>query len=258
MATKTVAKLTNSPEERLKIEVAACTRLLNMENILGYSGHVSVRLPDRKSLLIQSFDASRTDLAPEDLFTVDLDGKVIDGPAEGRPVNEVEIHSEIMRARDDVNAVLHYHPELATLFTLVEGVELIPMKNHAMRWSSGIPVHPESWHIDTQQLGRELAETLGPHHAALLRAHGAVITAESIPALLIDTVHFEENAKALYDATQLGKVKPMSKAEMDRFHDLFERDKHVVKLWRYYLSRGLESGTLPAEWGKILFPSKRV
>ena len=104
----------------------------------------------------------------------------------------------------------------------------------------------------------QLAETLGPHHAALLRAHGAVITAESIPALLIDTVHFEENAKALYDATQLGKVKPMSKAEMDRFHDLFERDKHVVKLWRYYLSRGLESGTLPAEWGKILFPSERV
>jgi ribulose-5-phosphate 4-epimerase/fuculose-1-phosphate aldolase len=258
MATNTVATLANSPEERLKIEVAACTRLLNMEGILGYSGHVSVRLPDRKSLLIQSFDASRTDLGPEELFTVDLDGKVIDGPAEGRPVNEVEIHSEIMRARDDVNAVLHYHPEIATLFTVVEGIDLIPIKNHAMRWASGIPVHSETWHIDTQELGRELAETLGPHHAALLRAHGAVIASESIPALMIDTVHFEENAKAMYDAAQLGKINPMSKAEMDRFHSLFDRDKHVVKLWRYYLSRGLESGTLPVEWANFLFPSERV
>ena len=250
--------LVNSPEARLKIEVATCTRLLNMEGILGYSGHVSVRMPDGKSLLIQSFDASRTDLAPEELYTVDLDGKVIDGPADARPVNEVEIHSEIMRARDDVNAVLHYHPDIATLFTLVEDLELVPVKNHAMRWMSGIPVHPESWHIDTQELGKELADTLGPHHAALMRAHGAVITAEDIPSLLVDTVHFEENAKALYDAAQLGKVVPLSRAESSKFHDLFEREKHVIKLWRYYLGRGVDSGAVPKDWGEILAPTERV
>ena len=44
--------LSNSTVEHLKIEVAACTRLLNNEGILGYSGHVSVRLPDRETLLI--------------------------------------------------------------------------------------------------------------------------------------------------------------------------------------------------------------
>jgi ribulose-5-phosphate 4-epimerase/fuculose-1-phosphate aldolase len=248
----------NSAVERLKVEVCTCTRLLNAEGILGYSGHVSVRLPERDRLLIQSFDASRTDLAPEELYIVDLDGKVIAGPDDARPVNEVEIHSEIMRARDDVNAVLHYHPEIATLFTMIEGMELQIMKNHAMRWMSGIPVHPESWHIDTPELGRALAETLGPHHAVLLRSHGAVITAESIPALLIDTVHFEENAKAMYDAAQLGKVVPMSQEEAQRFEELFERDKHLVKLWRYYLGRGVETGAVPQDWGEMLAPTERV
>ena len=67
--------LSNSAVEQFKIEVAACTRLLNNEGILGYSGHVSVRLPDRESLLIQSFDASRNDLTPDDIFVVDLDHK---------------------------------------------------------------------------------------------------------------------------------------------------------------------------------------
>ena len=43
--------IANSTVENLKIEVAACTRLLNAEGILGYSGHVSVRLPDGESLL---------------------------------------------------------------------------------------------------------------------------------------------------------------------------------------------------------------
>jgi ribulose-5-phosphate 4-epimerase/fuculose-1-phosphate aldolase len=84
--------ISNSTVENLKIEVAACTRLLNAEGILGYSGHVSVRLPDGDSLLIQSFDASRSDLVPEELYIVDLDGNVLDGPSDARPVNEVEIH----------------------------------------------------------------------------------------------------------------------------------------------------------------------
>ena len=57
----------------------------------------------------------------------------------------------------------------------VDGVELRPMKNHAYRWASGIPTHPESWHIDTPERGRAMAETLGQNNAVMLRAHGAVI-----------------------------------------------------------------------------------
>ncbi len=251
-------KISNSSVERYKIEVATCTRLLNHEGILGYSGPVSVRLPDRTTLLIQSFDASRTDLTPDELFVVDLDGKILDGPSDARPVNEVEIHSEVLRVRADVNAVLHYHPDIATLFTMVEGVNMVPMKNHAYRWGSGIPTHPESWHIDTPQRGRAMAETLGQHNAVMLRAHGAVIVSESIPALMVDAVHFEENAKAMHDAARLGTLKPLSPEEISEFAANFKREKHAVKLWRYFLSRGLESGAIPKDWGEMLAPTERV
>jgi L-ribulose-5-phosphate 4-epimerase len=250
--------LSNSTVESLKIEVAACTRLLNSEGILGYSGHVSTRLPDGETLLIQSFDASRSDLIPDELYIVDLDGNVLDGPSDARPVNEVEIHSEVLRARPDINAVLHYHPEVATLFTMVEGIELIPMKNHAYRWASGIPTHPESWHIDTPERGRAMAETLGNHNAVLLRAHGAVLVSEDIPSLMVDAVHFEENAQALYDAARLGTVIPLSAVETSEFGANFKRTNHAVKLWRYYLSRGLESGAIPAEWEETLTPKARA
>lgn len=250
--------IANSTVENLKIEVAACTRLLNAEGILGYSGHVSVRLPDGESLLIQSFDASRSDLVPDELYIVDLDGNVLDGPSDARPVNEVEIHSEVLRARPDVNAVLHYHPEIATLFTMVEGIDLIPMKNHAYRWASGIPTHPESWHIDSPERGRAMAETMGPHNALLLRAHGAVLVSEDIPSLMVDAVHFEENAKALYDAARLGTVIPLSPEETSEFGANFKRRNHAVKLWRYYLSRGLESGAIPTDWAEPLTPKERA
>lgn len=248
----------NYAVENLKVQVAACTRLLNNEGILGYSGHVSARLPDGQSLLIQSFDASRSDLTPEELYIVDLDGNVLDGPSDARPVNEVEIHSEVMRARPDVNAVLHYHPEIATLFTMVEGLDLVPMKNHAYRWASGIPTHPESWHIDTAERGRSMANTLNQHNALLLRAHGAVIVSEDIPALMVDAVHFEENAKALYDASRLGGVKPLTAGETKEFGENFKRTNHAVKLWRYFLARGADAGAIPNEWARELMPTERA
>ena len=133
-----VDEQSNSAVEIAKIEVAACPRLLNFEGVLGYSGHVSQRLPDGETLLIQAFDASRNDLSPDDLYVIDLDGNVLDGNPNARPVNELEIHSEIMRARKDINAVLHWHPEIATLFTMVEGVhftrETTPW--HDLGWKS--------------------------------------------------------------------------------------------------------------------------
>ena len=250
--------LSNSTVETAKIEVAACTRLLNNEGVLGYSGHVSKRLPDGDTLLIQAFDASRNDLSPEDLYIIDLDGNVLEGDPNARPVNELEIHAEILRARSDINAVLHWHPEIATLFTMVEGVDLVPMKNHAYRWSSGIPTHPESWHIDTKERGQAMVKTMGEHNAVLLRAHGAVIGAESIPALMVDAVHFDENARALYDASRLGTPTPLAKAESDEFAANFKRTNHSVKLWRYYLSRGHEAGVIPDEWAEQLAPTERV
>jgi len=235
-------------ETRLREQVAACTLLLNDLDILGYSGHVSARLPGREAFLIQPFDQSRAELAPDDLLVCDLDGKLLAGPQGLKPPSERFIHSEIFRARADVQAVAHFHHDIATVFTLVEGVKLAPIKNHAVRWMSGIPVHPDPSHVSDPALGRSVAATLGPHHALLIRAHGQVVVAENVPALLIDSVHFVENAEAMYRAAALGKVVPLSAQEEQAFLVDFERERHVAKLWKYYVGGGRARGLLPPSW----------
>lgn len=238
----------NTGVQALRTEIAACTRIMNMDGLIDYSGHVSVRLPDGSGLLIQSFDDSRAALAPEDLLVCDFDGNVLAGGQDKKPPREIYIHTEIMRARPDVNAVGHFHPETATMFTLVEDRPLIPVKNHAARWIDGIPVHPDPGHINSVATGKALADTLGVCHAALIRAHGVVVTAESVPALLIDSVHFEENAKTLFHAAALGSVKGLSNDEMTAFVSRFNRRAHIEKLWKYYVGRGVEAGKIPEDW----------
>src|ERR1700709_2141760 len=101
-------------EQQLRDQVAACTLLLNDLGLMGYSGHVSARLPGRGALLLPSFAQSRATLKPSDLLTCDFDGKVLAGPKGLRPPSEVFLHCEILRARPDVNAVAHFHHDLTT------------------------------------------------------------------------------------------------------------------------------------------------
>jgi ribulose-5-phosphate 4-epimerase/fuculose-1-phosphate aldolase len=222
--------------------------MLNGEGLLDYSGHVSVRLPGREAFLIQPLEQPRGEVTPDSLRVVDFDG-VAEGEGEPPPAERF-IHSEIYRARPDVEAIAHVHPDTATLFSLVDGVELAPVKNHAARWSSGIPVHPDPAHINTPELGRALAQSLGQHHAALIPAHGAVLVAENVPALFIDIVHFTENAETLYRAAALGPVTGLTQEEMASFLERFDRPRHVRKLWRYYVGRGVTSGAISQAWAE--------
>lgn len=235
---------------RLAAELCAVTRMLESMNILSYSGHIAVRLPDRDALMIQRRTDSRAELAPERMLIVDFDGKVVQG--DGKPPSETAIHIEAFRARPDVNASLHSHMELAIAFTMMDDVRLLPMRARATRWRSGIPTHPDPSHIKHASQGRELAATLGPHHVALMRAHGLLLVAESLPALFSDAVHFEENAQAQMQVLQAGaRPKPLSDEEIDKILALEDRPHHVGKMWNYYIRKGLAAGSVETEWNLL-------
>ena len=230
---------------RLREQIAAATRMLVSHEILDYSGHVTSRVPGTDHIMIQSATDSRAELSPDRLLIVELDGKVVEG--DDRPPLETVLHTEIFRARPDVNAVLHCHMELSITFTLMKGVELVPMRSKAARWRSGVPTHPDPDLIRSVEQGKALAETLGPHHAALIRSHGMVLTAESVPALFVDAIHFAENARQLITVLQAGQEPvPMTDAEMDSLTG--PRDFHTGKLWNYYVRLGKAQGVLPGDW----------
>jgi L-ribulose-5-phosphate 4-epimerase len=245
-----------SPIPQLSLELAAATRLLEKEGILDYSGHVSSRIPGRDdAFLIQIGSTSRQELDPADILVVDFDCNVLEG--EGKPPSETVIHAEILKARPDVNAVIHCHMDLAIAFTMMENVSMLPMRARASRWKSGIPTHPDPSHIKLVEQAIDLAKTLGPHHVALMRAHGLVMTAESIRHLFIDCVHFKENALAQLQVMQSGaRPVPLREEEIEAIELMEMRDWHAKKLWNYYIRKGFKEGQLDPGWQATLTPTK--
>src|SRR5581483_12453912 len=103
------AGASEQPEQRsqagLAAKVAAACRLLNMEGILNYSGHVSARVPGRQAFLIHPFISSRASVSAADVVALDLELRHLPGSPGSRPPIESPIHSEIYRARPDVQAI---------------------------------------------------------------------------------------------------------------------------------------------------------
>jgi L-ribulose-5-phosphate 4-epimerase len=228
--------------QRLREQIAICTRLLVMQEIIDFSGHVSARIPGTDRILIQPRDTSRAALTAGDILVVDLDGKVLEG--EGPPPSETALHTSVYRARPDVLAVCHGHPTISTLFTVVDR-PLLPVRNFAYRFAEGVPVHPDTTHIRTEAQGRAVAQTLGQHRACLLRGHGTVVVARSIEELFMDCLDLEENARSLLYATALGPLLPLTATEVEQLRASYGRsDYRAAKIWEHYQHKGRLAGIL--------------
>lgn len=232
--------------DRLRHEVATCTRLLVFVGILDYSGHVSARV-DADRLLILPRDMSRAAVTPESLLVVDLDGNVVEGDG-GPPPAEVAIHTAVYRGRPDANAVCHGHPVHSTSFSMTDRA-LLPMRHFAFKFPDGLPVHPDPKHIYTRKQGDAVVATLGTGGACLLRSHGTVVVGETMQRLFMDCLDIEENARTLLYASQAiqpgGKLVPLSPEEIDDIASSYSKTQHRPnKVWEHYSQLGKAAGVL--------------
>ena len=118
------------------------------------------------------------EMTPENIITVDLDGQRVGGAMPRH--NEVFIHSEVLRARPDLNAVIHTHAPHAVAFSSL-GKELLPVNNEAGYFYKKLPVFSETTDlIVTPERGKAVARCLGDSNALLLRNHGIVAAGRTL------------------------------------------------------------------------------
>ena len=77
-------------------------------------GHASVRDPGGRGVWMKAASWGFEEIGPDQVVLVSPDGDVLDGA--GRRHIEYPIHTQVMLARDDVNAVVHTHPPAACAF----------------------------------------------------------------------------------------------------------------------------------------------
>ncbi len=166
--------------DALKKKLADAGRVLAHEGQGDYvAGHVSLRFKDDPGLfLMKPAGIGLEEMTDENIITVNIDGNKIAGTSARH--NEVYIHSEVLRARPDVQAVVHTHAVYAVVFSSL-GKPLQAVSNDGAFFAGGLPVFSETTElIITSDRGKAVARTLGNYGALILRNHGIVTAAASM------------------------------------------------------------------------------
>jgi ribulose-5-phosphate 4-epimerase/fuculose-1-phosphate aldolase len=190
-------------------ELVAANRILATEGVLDGMGHVSVRNPRVAGEFLLARSMAPALVTAEDIMRYDVDGRLLSRD-DRASYQERFIHSEIYRARPDVQAIVHCHTPSLIPFAASD-VPMRAMYHMAAFVAEGVPVFDiraaagvTDLLVKDARLGRSLAASLGSKPAALMRGHGAVVVAGSLPNVVGRGIYLDVNARAQMQAIALG------------------------------------------------------
>lgn len=225
---------------------AACRVLAHRGLADGILGHISRRVGAGR-ILVRCRGPQERGLASTtaaDIRLVDLDGHEA-GPGEldgGYAVpNELPLHTEVLRRRPDVHAVVHAHPEAVVAADLaglsirpIIGAYDIPGTRIA---AGGVPVYPRGVLIRDRRLADEMVAAMDGRPVVLLRAHGLTSAAPTVEQAVLQALSVDNLARLSLRITSAGgTLVDLSEEDFGELPDLggsFNTDT----AWRHELAR---------------------
>jgi L-fuculose-phosphate aldolase len=167
----------------------------------GTSGNISVRHGDR--MLITPSSIPYGEMEPDMIASLPLDKT--DGAWEGpkKPSVEWWFHHGIMRARPEVNSVVHTHSTYATILAIAH--KPIPACHYMIAAFGGNDVRVCDYaRYGTPELAANVLKALEGRSACLMANHGMVVSGSSLPKAMWAAVELETIAKQYYHALLIG------------------------------------------------------
>lgn len=222
----------------LRAQVALGCRILGVEDQGDFVwGHVSARDAGGRGIWMKASSWGFDEIGPEQVILVSWDGEILEG--DGQRHLEYPIHTELMLARDDVNAVVHTHAPWAVAFAATaqplrpvshEGTLFVPPDIARFTKTGDL--------ILTAELGRDLAEAVGGRNAALLVHHGIVTCGADVPTAVLTAVFLERACRTNVRVLAAGGPRTWSSDD-----EALAKREHVYsaqQAWNY-LARQLDA-----------------
>lgn len=189
--------------------IATCQRMNSAELNVGSAGNLSVRVDG--GFLITPSGIAYDKMLPEQIVEMDLDGHYY---GDFIPSSEWRFHWDILKARPDVDVVLHSH---ATHCAILACCRLdIPPIHYMVAVSGGAVVKCSGYApFGTQELSVEALAALGARNACLLGNHGVIAVGKTLDGAFGVLSEVENLARIYIGTRTLGGGTLLSESEMD-------------------------------------------
>ena len=208
-------------EWAIRTDLAACYRLFVK---YGWTDliftHLSARVPGTSDqYLINPYGLLFEEVTASSLLKVSFAGDVITGDY---PYNDAghAIHSAILQARPDVNAVLHSHTRAGmTVSTMQCG--LLPLTQQANEVMANVAYHAYDIAVGAEEECERLGSDIADKHAMIMHNHGLLTCAGTIAEAFYLMYTLENACKVQVDALASGQVlhytKPSAQAALSAY-----------------------------------------
>jgi ribulose-5-phosphate 4-epimerase/fuculose-1-phosphate aldolase len=199
--------------QELREQVALGCRILALEDQGDFVwGHVSARDPDGRGAWMKASTLGFEEIGGEQVILVSWDGDVLAG--DGRRHAEYPIHTELMRARPDVQSVVHTHAPWSVAFASTAK----PLRSLSHEATLFVPPDVARFTetgdlILTRGLGESLARAVGERNAAFMVHHGIVTCGSDVVTAVMCAVLLERACRANIRAIAGGGPKTWSSDE---------------------------------------------
>ena len=167
-------------------------------------GHLAIRDPKGRGVWSKAAGWGMEEVTAERVVLVSFDGDVLFG--DGSRHLEAFIHTELMRARPDVNATVHTHALAATSFASLD-IPLRPLTHAATPFlaTGDVPRFTETGDlIRSAALGASLARAVGDDNGCLIPGHGLVTVGADVSAAVLHAVLLDNACNAALLAAAAG------------------------------------------------------
>lgn len=222
---------TPSPDTEVGVKelVARSCHVLSRFGVVRHLEHVSHRSRDPDRFVISPRgDLGR--LRAEEVATVDMGGRWVDGPLEPPPFRF--LHRDIFCARPDVRAIVHTHETYGRLYPAA-GLAIPPVhRTGALVVGRRLPVYDVPDLIFDEEPRQAVLALLGDGPIVHERAHGTDYVAATIEEATAAAIHREWIAELHHRAAQLGTPRPLSDAVLKQ---LAHEEPAASAWWDYWL-----------------------
>jgi len=197
----------------LREQVALGCRILALEDQGDFVwGHVSARDAEGRGIWMKAATYGFEEIGPDQVLLVSWDGEVLEG--DGRRHIEYPIHTELMRARPDVNCVVHTHAPWSVAFASTHE----PLRPISHEPTLFVPPDVARFTktgdlITTPELGSDVAGTVGERNAAFMLHHGIVTCGPDVVGGVMAAVLLERACRTNLRALAGGGPKSWSSDE---------------------------------------------
>jgi L-fuculose-phosphate aldolase len=203
-----MAKKTNKAHLDIKQQMVMAGKVLVAEGHDDFTrGHISMRLPDNPKLFfMKPHSVGLDEITVQNILTIDLEGNVVAGKA--RRHSEVYIHSEILKARPDLNCVIHTHSPYAVALSGT-GRPMRAYSQPGALFCGEMGLYTDAIAlIRSHAMGAAVAKALGRHRAVLLKNHGPVVTGKTIAEAVVAATMLENAAMIQLAVEAAGDAAP--------------------------------------------------